>query len=260
MRALVLLAVTGCGRIGFGLAAGGDGPRPCLAPIGHDEDADGIDDACDVCPWVADPAQLDSDGDGVGDACDPNPATPTETIARFDSMVAMPTDVTVGCPGATTCTFDGESLQVGALASEFAMYFPIVPARDRFVVGLVINARGTQSFHNVALLMSQGIGATRPRYYCELIERPASYKLAFTYTLDGSTFTTPQAATVASAPTVPITHTTDHAPPAMHCELGYQSGYTQDGAIPAGIVPDNVELYTYDEQLTIQYFAQIRTQ
>lgn len=29
----------------------------------HDEDGDAIDDACDVCPQLADPAQADSDGD-----------------------------------------------------------------------------------------------------------------------------------------------------------------------------------------------------
>ena len=259
MRA-ALLVLVGCGRIGFALR--GDvsaDARPCVAPVGHDEDGDGIDDACDVCPWVADPAQLDGDGDGVGDACDPNPTTPTEQLARFDSFVAAPGDAMVGCPGVTTCVFDGESLQVDARASEFAMYYSIVPAHDRFVVGLTIRARGAQSFHNVALLMSNGAGASRPRYYCELIEHPGITELSFTYTFDGATFMTPMSATIPDVPTTPIIHTTDHSPPDMRCTLGYEQGYTFDNTIPA-IVPDNVELYTYDEQVTFQYFAQIRTQ
>lgn len=36
-----------------------------------DADADGIPDACDVCPAVADPTQANGDGDVFGDACDP---------------------------------------------------------------------------------------------------------------------------------------------------------------------------------------------
>jgi hypothetical protein len=38
-------------------------------PLG-DSDGDGVANACDACPLVADPEQLDGDGDGWGDACD----------------------------------------------------------------------------------------------------------------------------------------------------------------------------------------------
>jgi len=44
----------------------------CAGPVG-DCDGDGVADATDDCPWVADPAQADADGDGVGDACDDCP-------------------------------------------------------------------------------------------------------------------------------------------------------------------------------------------
>jgi hypothetical protein len=42
-----------------------------------DGDADGHGNACDDCPAAADPAQADGDGDDAGDACDPCPDDPT---------------------------------------------------------------------------------------------------------------------------------------------------------------------------------------
>jgi hypothetical protein len=58
---------------------------PC-APIGHDEDLDGIDDGCDDCPEIADPLQADADHDFVGDVCDPNAQDPHDTLLFFDSF------------------------------------------------------------------------------------------------------------------------------------------------------------------------------
>jgi Bacterial Ig-like domain/Thrombospondin type 3 repeat len=37
-----------------------------------DTDGDGVPNATDNCPTVANPAQTDTDGDGIGDACDPD--------------------------------------------------------------------------------------------------------------------------------------------------------------------------------------------
>lgn len=38
-----------------------------------DADGDGIPNASDNCPSIANPDQVDADGDGIGDACDPHP-------------------------------------------------------------------------------------------------------------------------------------------------------------------------------------------
>jgi hypothetical protein len=84
----------------------GDGPPPddavdgaaddagggCADPVGHDEDADGIDDACDNCPTYANPLQEDSDADGLGDACEaPGEAGLLSRIDVFDPFWTGPT-------------------------------------------------------------------------------------------------------------------------------------------------------------------------
>ena len=55
----------------------------------HDHDGDGRGDVCDVCPHVVD-AGGDADGDGVGDACDPRPTEPGDHIALFQGFYADP--------------------------------------------------------------------------------------------------------------------------------------------------------------------------
>lgn len=66
------------------------------APLsGHDEDGDGVDDAIDNCPQVANAQQRDMgelaagrEADGVGDICDPDPDRPGNRILLFDGMNA----------------------------------------------------------------------------------------------------------------------------------------------------------------------------
>lgn len=63
---------------------------------GSDADGDGVADAADNCPHVANPDQADADGDGVGDACDLCPNTPAG-----DSVL------TDGCSLSQKCPCDG---------------------------------------------------------------------------------------------------------------------------------------------------------
>jgi hypothetical protein len=67
VRLVWLLVITACGRVGFGDvldASDAHGAKRACMPVGHDEDGDGIDDACDGCPYIYDPTQPDEDGDG----------------------------------------------------------------------------------------------------------------------------------------------------------------------------------------------------
>src|SRR4051812_11772680 len=93
---LVAAAVSiagGCGRFSFDIAASSDNDAapadtvaPCTAPPAeHDEDKDGVDDACDVCPQIAGD-QRDADNDGIGDACDL--ATTRQQRTFFDPFTA----------------------------------------------------------------------------------------------------------------------------------------------------------------------------
>ena len=67
----------------------------CVGATAHDEDGDGIVDACDNCPSVANADQADvgesyagDSPDGVGDACDPRPADGGDSIALFDPFTS----------------------------------------------------------------------------------------------------------------------------------------------------------------------------
>ncbi|MCB9528459.1 MAG: OmpA family protein [Myxococcales bacterium] len=88
-------------------------PDPC----GDDGDGDGVGDACDTCPAVADADQRDSDGDGIGDACDLCPARADTTAeAQRDSDGDGIGDTCDLCPGradssaAATSDRDGDGV------------------------------------------------------------------------------------------------------------------------------------------------------
>jgi hypothetical protein len=97
---VALSALTACGRLEFTPSADPDARADGAsipACAGHDEDGDGVGDACDRCPTVADPGQKDQGEldagnapDGVGDACDPRPALGGDRIALFESYAVVP--------------------------------------------------------------------------------------------------------------------------------------------------------------------------
>jgi hypothetical protein len=98
IRLSLLVLLAGCDKL-FDLEhvsrkdAGGDGDNTpdgdafvCNA-IGHDEDTDTLDDACDTCPTFAGTATMDMDTDGLPDECDRNNApTGADKILHYWSF------------------------------------------------------------------------------------------------------------------------------------------------------------------------------
>jgi hypothetical protein len=68
----------------------GSGAAYTFSPDG---DGDGVPDAGDNCPAVANPAQADADGDGIGDACDPaDPPEEPPAVLPETTITRVPTN------------------------------------------------------------------------------------------------------------------------------------------------------------------------
>jgi thrombospondin type 3 repeat protein len=71
-------------RDGDGVADATDNCPDIANPDQGNEDGDALGDACDPCP--IDVNNADPDGDGVGGSCDPHPTTPGDKIVAFEGF------------------------------------------------------------------------------------------------------------------------------------------------------------------------------
>jgi hypothetical protein len=79
----------------------GDGIGDACEVAPHDADADGVPDAIDDCPLVANADQRDADRDGIGDACDDCPAD--ADAAQVDTDADGVGDACDPCPADAAC-------------------------------------------------------------------------------------------------------------------------------------------------------------
>lgn len=253
----------GCGRVGFDprgnpgrasdAARGSDGSLRACTPVGHDEDGDGIDDACDVCPHIPDPAQADSDGDGVGDACDPEPTLPRQHLVLFDPFTTLRPEWTATARASVA----GDQLLLDAASGSASISLVMTPTHDLLEIAGSTGPKGEPTSLIGLFVGAQSGPAT---YYCELYD-DTSTTLQFTYTFDGSTFThdgtAPATQRLASGNgrlTYDVSPTTAHCTSSWHDEP-----LAVTGAVPSGIPAQIIVIYAEGIELHASYLVDIRT-
>lgn len=258
---LLIVGTTACGRLGFGEAGSSDatsGSGAETTTVAHDEDGDGLDDALDGCPHIADTTQLDTDNDGVGDPCDPNPNTPGDHIVFFDSFTGPRSEWTFRGPQPT---FADDSMGLDTTGD--AAFVGELPAdadqRDVYAYAGRIVATGPGQ--QMLVLGFGDLLSTSARYYCELCGGGpcgASSFFSFTYTYDNLIYTQNKIA-VQTLAAGSFSVMLQQAPPAIECSTTWPANQqTRGGSLPA-ISPPTVALMTKNLAVSIDYFIQIHT-
>ncbi len=269
---ILALVAGACGRLGFDPLNGDGGATPgdttrdtagdtstaaCVA-IGHDEDSDGIDDACDGCPHVADPAQPDADGDGVGDACDPSNET-SERIVYFDPMTSR-SPAWIETSGFTTITPMGDSLLFdGTTAAGPGADWQLAMSPDNtmFELGGAVLAGATSGNRQLIIHATQGDA----EYYCELFDG-TNFFFGLTHSTDGTSFiddgnTILTGAFENRALRVAMRRTPGNT---VACTTDWPGTTRLQNTVPASIVANQVGFYVLRVQLRLDYFIAIQTQ
>lgn len=264
MKWLAVVLLAGCGRLGFESLSSttGDGgtdvgtidARPCT-PVGHDEDNDSVDDACDVCPHISG-AQTDGDGDGVGDACDPEPTMARQQIVFFDPFTSLTNWINLG---ATQGTDEVIMNAVGMTPRELIRR-PFTSTNDLMLVGMTTGAAGTGQY-NVAIVTTP---TTPPGgFYCELFDDGGAFTTTmFTWTLDDTNYMHAGASDWANNSHFANgsgTFSYALSPTTATCQSIW-NGVTHggNGARPA-IAAEELHVYVENVAARLRYFIQIRT-
>lgn len=133
---------------------------PCIA-VGHDEDGDGLDDACDPCPFAATNAP-DVDADGIADACDAAPTVPN-TRLLFDGF---------GAPNPSLVATGGsirDDAFVPSLSDSNGLLYDAMAEEVWILAGVDVARLDDTTYREVGVIFDATLGANEPDgTYCVL--------------------------------------------------------------------------------------------
>jgi hypothetical protein len=251
--ALVVAWAGACGRLGFDSGETDSTLATCAAPVGHDEDGDGVDDACDDCPHVANPAQADGDGDGVGDVCDPNPTLAIDHIAFFDPFtVPRPEWLAVGF----TPQYVGDAVVIDAFANvDTGFGLAENPPHVLYQFGGHVGPVNTGPSRQIAIQRSTG-GFT---YYCELFDTLTTiFSLTYSPDFVGFNHLTDSPATTIADGDLELAMTITY--PQVACQTAWPvDTHVISSTVPQADTSDKVYLGARNLILRLDYFIEIRS-
>ena len=251
LRAGLLIWIAACGRVDFGALA--DSGSRC--PAGHDEDRDGVADACDNCPHVPNPDQADGDGDGVGDVCDPHPVEPRDHIVFFDPFVDVRPEwrVITGAP-----MIHGDQLLADTRAAALVLGYTANATTDQFTYAGHIGDAAAGAQHQLTIAI--GDSATN-FYFCELNENLGASMLNLTFTHMPGSFTqfatTPATGPIANGA---VQLQLSIEPPNDTCSTTWPTTAPEiSGPIPSGFPPTGMSFGVQGVVIALDYFIQIHS-
>lgn len=258
-RWLPMLLLAACGRIGFdGVELVEGDAASCASAVGHDEDADGIDDACDLCPQTADVAQADRDGDRVGDACDPHPDDPRDQIAVFDPFTSLDPawNFRTNPPTVTGDSIigDGRPLQFRADRAD-------VPGDDTYTFVIELREGEVGAQRQIALY---ALETDTQVYFCDLDQSASGTDFFWqqTFTTDGSYHSQQSSSLTGPLENGGLFVTLEHQPTRWACITDWPVGQPRlEDGIPGGgeIEPTTISLGVINLEIEILSFFHVHS-